>query len=202
MKNKQTIFAVGLVTLLVSLALMMSLSSCEFVRFVRYQEHVSSLKGIGMAISEYHDAHHVWPVDGDDDLWNGGWRRRLYESESMRGAYGSDERWQQVLERYAFLIPKDSPWLEGKTQTYKELRERYGEPVVVIQLPKSLLDRHCSALILDSDRKRLRLRDGEEFSLTILRDMIGLRRDGSTSLIPSDADVESILKILQKDDRF
>lgn len=200
MKNKQTIFAVGLVTLLASLALIMSLSSCEFVRFVRYQEHVSALKCIGMAISEYHDEHHAFPVEGEDDLWNGGWRRRLYESESMRGAYGSEERWRQILGNYALLFPEDSPWLEGKTQTYKELRERYGEPIVVVQLPKSLLDRHCSALILDSDRKRVRLRDGEEFSLTILRDMIGLRRGGSTSLIPSDADVELILKTLQNDD--
>lgn len=203
MKNKQTIFVIGLVTLFGAMIFLIILSVSGFLRFARYQEHVSALKGIGMAFSEYHDAHHVFPIENQDDLWEGGWRKRLYDSRSMRGAYGSQEAWQQVLEKYALLVPADSPWLDGKAQSVKDLRERYGLPVVVIQLPTALRDRRCSTLILDSEHLRLRLRDGAEFPLTILRDTIGLRSDcGSTNLIPHDATAELVLEILQNDDRY
>lgn len=94
MKNKQAIFVVGLVTLWEVMIFMMAFGGYEFVRFARHQEHISALKGISLAIVEYHDAHQILSVEEPDDLSKGGWRKRLYDSQSMRGAYGSAERWQ------------------------------------------------------------------------------------------------------------
>ena len=203
MKNKQAIFVIGLVALWGAMIFLIIMSVSGFLQFARYQEHVSALKGIGMAFSEYHDAHHVFPIGNQDDLWGGGWRKHVIDSDFMRGAYGSQDAFRQVLERYALVVPSDSPWLDGKAQSVKDLRARYGLSVVVIQLPTALRDRRCSALILDSEHLRLRLRDGTEFPLTILRDTIGLRSDcGSTNLIPHDATAELVLQILQSDDRY
>lgn len=202
MKNKQTIFVIGLATLWAAMIFLVSWSGYGFIRFARYQEHVSALKTIGMAFSEYHNAHEVLPIENQDDLWKGGWRMRLFDLPSMRRTNGSQEAFLQVLDRYALLVPAGSKWLEGEPQSYKDLKGKYGYPVVVVQIPKELLGSHCSALILDSEHQRLRRQDETEFPLTILRDMIGLRPDGTTILIPSDASAELILKILQKDDRF
>lgn len=120
----------------------------------------------------------------------------------MKGAYGSEDAFQQVLERYALLVPAESHWLNGEPLSFKDFVKHHGRPVTVIQLPKDLRGRDCSALILNAEHQRLRRRDGSELPLTILRDTIGIRLDGSLSFIPTDATVESILKILQQDDRF
>lgn len=203
MKNKQTIFVIGLATLLGAMIFVICLSVSGFFQFMRYQKHVSALKCIGMAFSEYHDEHHVFPIESQDDLWSGGWRKHLYDSRSIHDVEIPQDAWEQVLEGYALLVPLDSPWLDGVPQSVKDLRERYGLPVVVIQLPKDLQERRCSALILDSEHQQLRLRDETEFPLTILRDVIGLRSDcGSTILIPREATAERILQILKDDDRY
>ncbi len=188
-------------TLWVGMIFIVSFLGYEFVHFARHQEHVSALKGISLAISEYHDAHKILPVEEPDDLLKGGWRKRLYDSQFSRGAYGSAEGWRQVLEKYALLVPSDSPWLDGKTQSILEMRDRSGNPVVVVQLPKPFQGRGCSVLVLNSNRQRLRFNDGpEDFPLTVLRDMNSLRRDGSTRFIPPNADEAVILKILGGDD--
>lgn len=202
MKNKQTIFVIGLVMLWAWMICLVSWLAYEYLRFARNQEHVSALKGIGVAFVEYDGAHQALPIESLDDLWAGGWRRKVIDSPFMKGAYGSEDAFQRILERYALLVPAESKWLDGEPLSFKDFRKHHGSPVTVVQLPKDLRGRHCSALILDAKRQRLRLRDGAEFPLTILRDTSGLRLDGSLSFIRSDAAVESILKILQQDDRF
>lgn len=52
-------------------------SASGWVRFARYQKHVSTFKGIVMAFSEYQDKHRVMPIENHDDLWRGGWRTHL-----------------------------------------------------------------------------------------------------------------------------